>query len=78
MEIIRELEKFDRGFYAGPIGYLSSDESEFAVGIRSGLVHGSTLTLYSGAGIVRGSDAEAEWNEIEQKTAGFFEVLNTK
>ena len=74
-ELIRELEGFDRGWYAGPIGWLSSSESEFAVGIRSGLVRGRTLTLYSGAGIVPGSTPEKEWEEIEQKMSGFLEAV---
>jgi len=75
LEAIRELEGFDRGWYAGPIGWLSNDEAEFAVAIRSGLVQGRTLTLYSGAGIVPGSVAEDEWQEIEQKMSGFLEAV---
>ena len=47
---IRELEPFDRGWWAGPIGWVGSDAAEFAVGIRSGLVRGRTLALYSGPG----------------------------
>ena len=31
-------EKFDRGMYAGPIGWFGGEEAEFAVGIRSALV----------------------------------------
>ena len=75
MKVLRELEEFNRGLYAGPIGWVAADAAEFSVGIRSGLVRGSSLTIYSGAGIVRGSDHEQEWDEIEQKTAGFFEAL---
>lgn len=29
---------FDRGMYAGPVGWFGGAESEFAVGIRSALV----------------------------------------
>ena len=32
------LEMFDRGMYAGPVGWFGGRESEFAVGIRSALV----------------------------------------
>ena len=71
LEGIRELEPFDRGWYAGPIGWVGADASEFAVGIRSGLVRGSTLTLFSGAGIVPGSDPDEEWAEVEQKIGDF-------
>ena len=32
------LEMFDRGMYAGPVGWFGGRETEFAVGIRSALV----------------------------------------
>jgi menaquinone-specific isochorismate synthase len=68
---IRELEPFDRGLYAGPVGWIGAEASEFAVGIRSGLVRGRTLDLYSGAGIVAGSVPDEEWAEIENKISDF-------
>jgi len=71
LEGIRELEPFDRGWWAGPVGWVGADASEFAVGIRSGLVRGRTLALFSGAGIVPGSRAEEEWAEVEQKIGDF-------
>ncbi len=71
LEGIRELEPFDRGWWAGPIGWVGADASEFAVGIRSGLIRGRTLALFSGAGIVPGSRAEEEWAEVEQKIGDF-------
>ncbi len=71
LEEIRGLEPFDRGWYAGPVGWLGADASEFAVGIRSALVRGRTLDLYSGAGIVSGSVPDEEWAEIEQKIGDF-------
>jgi menaquinone-specific isochorismate synthase len=72
---IRELEAFDRGWYAGPLGWIGSEGAEFAVGIRSGLVRGSRLALYSGAGIVPGSTPEGEWAEIEHKIGDFLRVF---
>jgi menaquinone-specific isochorismate synthase len=71
LEQIHALEPFDRGWYAGPIGWIGQEASEFAVGIRSGLVRGRTLALFSGAGIVAGSVPEEEWTEIEQKIGDF-------
>jgi menaquinone-specific isochorismate synthase len=71
LEEIRVLEPFDRGWYAGPVGWIGTDASEFAVGIRSGLVSGNRLALFSGAGIVAGSVPESEWAEIEQKIGDF-------
>ncbi len=72
---IRASEPFDRGWYAGPVGWIGAGGAEFAVGIRSGLVRGNSLALFSGAGIVRGSVPEAEWAEVEQKISDFAGIL---
>lgn len=72
---IREHEPFDRGWYAGPVGWAGPESGEFAVAIRSGLVHGNTLSLYSGAGIVNGSTPEGEWSEIETKLSNALGAL---
>ncbi|MEX0600856.1 MAG: isochorismate synthase [Rhodothermales bacterium] len=75
LRAIRDLEAFDRGWYAGPVGWIGSQGAEFAVALRCGLVRANSLSLYSGAGIVRGSDAASEWDEIEQKTSDFAKVF---
>lgn len=72
---IKALETFDRGWYAGPVGWVGADAAEFAVGIRSGLVSGRNLALFSGAGIVSGSKPEEEWAEIEQKISDFTKIF---
>lgn len=69
IERIRAMEPFDRGWYAGPVGFIGSEESEFAVAIRSALVQRRTVSLYVGAGIVDGSRAADEWRELESKSA---------
>lgn len=74
-ECIAALESFDRGWYAGPVGWLARDQAEFAVAIRVGLVEPRKLSLFSGAGIVSGSTPEAEWDEIELKIRDFIKVL---
>lgn len=73
---LEKHEPFDRGVYAGPVGWVGYDATEFSVAIRSGLIRGEELSLYSGAGIVPGSQPEAEWAEIENKIASFMTVLN--
>ncbi len=75
LDQIRTLESFDRGWYAGPVGWVSRDAATFAVGIRSALVHGVDIHLYSGAGIVAGSDPDAEWQELESKIKSYLTVL---
>lgn len=69
-------EPFDRGIYAAPVGWVGLDGAEFCVALRSGLVRGNELALYNGAGIVRGSDPDEEWKEIETKMQNFLSVLD--
>ncbi|HBO97898.1 MAG TPA: hypothetical protein DE315_02130 [Candidatus Omnitrophica bacterium] len=78
LRAIHEIEPFDRGWYAGPVGYVGHEQSEFAVAIRSALVNHDKLSLYAGAGIVEGSTAQGEWNEIETKIGNFIDVFNRK
>jgi menaquinone-specific isochorismate synthase len=77
MALIRELELFDRGWYAGPVGWVSRDAATFAVGIRSALVHGRNVHVYSGAGLVDGSDPDSEWNELDTKISQYLTALET-
>lgn len=72
---IRSQEPFDRGWYAGPVGWIGSEDAEFAVALRTGLVEEQHLALFSGAGIVDGSVPDREWEEIEQKIGDFAAVL---
>jgi isochorismate synthase len=68
LEMIRELETFDRGWYAGPVGWVDLDGSgEFSVAIRSALLRGKTAIAYAGCGIVANSDPAAEFIETELK-----------
>ena len=73
---IGEREPFDRGWYAGPVGWVGVDGAEFAVAIRSGLVNGSTLSVFAGAGIVAGSVPGEEWDELDYKISHFTQALN--
>lgn len=68
MDLIRELETFDRGWYAGPVGWVELDGAgEFSVAIRSALLEGKLATAYAGCGIVANSDPAAEFTETELK-----------
>ncbi len=46
------------GWYAGTGGFMSLNKSEFAVSLRCAQIEGAQVSLYSGAGIVSGSDPE--------------------
>ncbi len=76
LDAIAELENFDRGWYAAPVGWLARDAAEFAVAIRSAHCAGDRLTLFAGAGIVPGSDPAGEWEENERKLAPFLKALD--
>lgn len=65
---IREIEELERGFYAGPIGWIDSyGNGEFAVGIRSGLLQGNEASLFAGCGVVADSIPESEYRETSIK-----------
>lgn len=68
LEVIRRREALDRGWYAGPIGWLDEHgDGEFVVGLRSALVRGDSATLFSGCGIVGRSNPASELAEWEWK-----------
>jgi menaquinone-specific isochorismate synthase len=65
---IAEVEKLDRGRYAGPVGWVDTNgDGEWAVGIRSAEVDGSRARLFAGVGIVAESDPDAELLETQLK-----------
>lgn len=68
VDLIAELEPFDRGRYAGPVGWIDGrGDGEWAVALRCALVEGEIVTAYAGAGIVAGSDPASELAETELK-----------
>ncbi|EAR24669.1 isochorismate mutase [marine actinobacterium PHSC20C1] len=68
IRIIDELEGFDRGRYAGPVGWVDAHgNGEWAVALRCAQVAGSLITAYAGAGIVAGSNPKHELAETELK-----------
>ncbi|AGB15952.1 isochorismate synthase family protein [Halovivax ruber XH-70] len=76
-ETIRAIEPIDRGWYAAPIGWFDEHgDGEFAVGIRSGVIAGETVTLFAGNGIVAGSDADEEAAEIDLKFRSILDELH--
>lgn len=75
VDAISFYEPFSRGWYAGPVGWIAAGSAEFAVAIRSALVHDHQISLFSGAGIVEGSTPKSEWNEIENKMSSFMKIF---
>jgi len=75
LEITREYEPFDRGWFAAPVGIIRRDFAEMAVAIRSALIVENNLSIYAGAGIVDGSESRSEWMELEHKIAPALKLL---
>ena len=69
-QLIAELEPFDRGGYAGPVGWVAADGSgELAIALRGGRFEPETglVRAFAGCGIVAESEPEAELAETELK-----------
>ena len=76
LDAIAELEPFDRGLYAGPVGWVDArGDGEWAVALRGATLAGNQARLVAGAGIVAGSDPGAEWAETEAKLDAMRSVL---
>ncbi|MBK9097885.1 MAG: isochorismate synthase [bacterium] len=68
MKLIRALEKHDRGLYSGLVGVFDFEGNcELAVSIRSALVKGNQVTAFAGAGLLKNSDPEEEFQETNLK-----------
>ena len=73
---IAELEPFDRGMYAGPVGWVDANgDGDWAIALRCAALEGERATLYAGAGIVAGSDPAGEVEETERKFRAFLDSL---
>lgn len=73
---IAELEGYDRGFYAGAVGWCDArGNGAWYVALRCAEVDGRTARLYAGAGIVPGSDPASEAEETSAKFAAMLGAL---
>lgn len=82
MEIIAELEKEERGPYAGAIGWIGLDNGrvnlDTGITIRSMWIRDGKCHWQAGAGIVYDSDPEKEWLECNNKARILMEVVRGK
>ncbi|PYD01638.1 isochorismate synthase [Microbacterium esteraromaticum] len=81
---IRRIEPFDRGRYAGPVGWIdAAGDGEWAIALRCaqfgdappGASAARRVTAYAGAGIVAGSEPEAELLETRVKFRPLVDAL---
>jgi salicylate biosynthesis isochorismate synthase/menaquinone-specific isochorismate synthase len=74
--LIPELEGFDRGWYAGPVGWTDANgDGELCVALRCALLRGQVAHCYAGVGVVRDSEPAAELAETEVKLQALLPVL---
>jgi isochorismate synthase len=78
VDLLARLEPSRRGLYAGPVGWMDANgDGEWAVALRCAGLGGRRARLFAGAGIVAGSDPDAEWDETTSKLRAIFEVLSS-
>ncbi|HMM82827.1 MAG TPA: isochorismate synthase [Terrimesophilobacter sp.] len=75
--LIEELEPFDRGRYAGPVGWIGADgDGEWAIALRCAQIGSDDVArAYAGAGIVAESVAEHELAETSLKFRPIIEAF---
>lgn len=74
--LLDELEPFDRGRFAGPVGWVDgSGDGEWAIALRVAQLDDGQATAYAGCGIVRDSDPSAELAETGIKFRPIVEAL---
>ncbi|MEH6451967.1 MAG: isochorismate synthase [Psychromonas sp.] len=76
LQFIEDNEPHLRGWYAGTVGYLRAEKSDFSVAIRTALLTDKSIKLFAGAGIVTGSVAEQEWQELNYKISTILNILS--
>ena len=77
MDWITATEPFDRGWYAGPIGFCDlTGNGEFHAALRCCLIEGERTSLFAGAGIVSASTPESELQETDLKLGALLPSLS--
>lgn len=75
--VMAEVERMDRGWYAGPVGWMDgSGDGEFCVALRSALIRDREAHLFAGVGVVADSDPAAELAETEIKLGALLPLLS--
>ena len=76
LEWLRDNEGLKRGRYGGPVGWVDRHgDGSFVVGIRSADISGTRARLFSGVGIVAGSEPESELVETQLKLQALLAAL---
>jgi menaquinone-specific isochorismate synthase len=81
LDAIARYEPFDRGYFAGPIGWLDGDgNAEFAIALRCAELSEDRMRVvaHAGAGIVKNSDPQSELLETSLKFRPIVESLTNR
>ena len=79
LDWLAEHEGLDRGWYAGPIGFVDSSlDGTFRVALRCALLRGDRARVFAGAGIVAGSRPERELAETTAKLRAMLDALRVR
>ncbi len=79
MSFIRKLETHDRGLYSGLVGWIDFNGGcELAVAIRSALLKDNCVIAFAGAGLVKNSNPDEEFEETRLKLDPILSLFNQK
>lgn len=81
LDAISRYEPFDRGYFAGPIGWLDGDgNGEFAIALRCAELSEDRMSVvaHAGAGIVKDSDPQSELLETTLKFRPIVDALSDR
>lgn len=75
VDVIAQLEPFERGLYAGFVGVADDDGEHLTVALRCGRAHDDVVEVFAGGGLVAGADPAREWLELEKKSSLVLDVV---
>jgi isochorismate synthase len=77
LEYIRKLEPHDRKYYTGYLGFFNfEDQTDIFVNLRCAEYRNNSVIIYTGGGITKDSNPEAEWEETELKKSTILSLIN--
>lgn len=75
MELISQIEAHERKYYCGIIGRMSETDARVYVNLRCAEISSNAISIYTGGGITKDSQLEAEWNECARKAEGIKKLI---
>ncbi len=75
IQFIKQNEGYERSFYTGFFGPVTTDEADLFVNLRCAAYAAGKFNIYVGAGITLESDPVKEWEETQRKAQTLLKVL---